>query len=137
MRITIACPAAHTPNANHLAMALGYSEADGETYSNPGYQDALGNLYACASLPVGPNFVPAATSPLVRPAWDTAEIIDMAKATQAQALVLLWQPSEIEGTTPPLASPDVILAVIGEDGPAMLGAIGLVAIPAEQGEGTV
>lgn len=130
MRLTIACPANHLESANHLAMALGYSEADRETYRNPGYQDALGNLYACASLPVGPNFVPVATSPLQRPEWDTAEVIDMTKANQAQALVRLWQPSD-EAPTPPLATPDTILAAVGEDGPAMLAAMGLTAIQQE------
>ena len=132
MRITIACPAAHTDTANHLAMALGYSEADGNTYGNANWQDAGGNLYACASLPVGSNFIDTATSPLVRPEWDTAEFIDMAAATQAQAIVRLWQPSD-DAPTPPLASPDVILAVVGEDGPAMLAAMGLVAIPQDNG----
>ena len=123
-RITIACPAAHTDDANQLAMVLGYGPADGLTYSNVGYQDALGNLYACASLPVGDSFVSTATSPLVRPEWDTEEVIDMDKAAQAQGLVLLWMPSD--GTpTPPQATPSQITAILGMDGVAAVAAMGL------------
>ena len=48
MRLTIAVPSAHIDIANHYAMALGYSEADGETYRNPSWEDADGNLYAVA-----------------------------------------------------------------------------------------
>lgn len=130
MRLTIACPIAHAINGNHLAMALGYGPADGLTYSHAGYQDAAGNRYACASLPVGDVFVTAATSPLVRPAWDNDEIVDLAKATAAQAIVRLWVPSE-DRPTPPLALPGYITAVAGEDGPAMLAAMGLFPVPME------
>jgi hypothetical protein len=132
-RITIACPAAHTDDANSLAMVLGYGPADGLTYSNVGYQDAGGNLYACASLPVGDNFVSTATSPLVRPDWDVEPYqINMAGATRAQALVVFWEPTE-ESPEPPLANPDAITAVVGEDGVAMLAAMGLTTIPQEEG----
>ena len=138
-RITIACPAAHADDANQLAMVLGYGPADGLTYSNVGYQDALGNLYACASLPVGDSFVSTATSPLVRPEWDVEPYqVNMAGATRAQALVVFWEPVTEEGgnSEPPLATPDAITAVIGEDGVAMLKAMGLVAIPSDDNDST-
>jgi hypothetical protein len=127
MIITIACPAAHTDDANQLAMVLGYGPADGLTYSNVGYQDALGNLYACASLPVGDSFVSTATSQLQRPEWDTEEVIDMAKATQAQGLVLLWTPNE-DDHYPPQANHSQITAILGMDGVAAVAAMGLTAI---------
>ena len=126
-RITIACPAAHTDDANQLAMVLGYGPADGLTYSNVGYQDALGNLYACASLPVGDSFVSTATSQLQRPEWDTEEVIDMDKAAQAQGLVLLWMPNE-DYPYPPQANPSQITAILGMDGVAAVAAMGLTAI---------
>lgn len=132
-RITIACPAAHTEDGNQLAMALGYGPADGLTYSNVGYQDALGNLYACASLPVGDSFVSTATSPLERPEWDVEPYqVNMAGATRAQALVVFWEPTE-ESPNPPLATVFTITAVAGEDGVAMLKAMGLTTIPQEEG----
>jgi len=126
-RITIACPAAHTDDANQLAMVLGYGPADGLTYSNVGYQDALGNLYACASLPVGDSFVSTATSQLQRPEWDTEEVIDMDKAAQAQGLVLLWMPNE-DYPYPPQANPSQIVATLGMGGQEAISAMGLTAI---------
>ena len=134
-RITIACPAAHANDSNQLAMVLGYGPADGLTYSNVGYQDALGNLYACASLPVGDSFVSTATSPLVRPEWDVLPYqVNMAGAKRAQALVIVWEPTE-ENLEPPLVSPNAITAVFGEDGVLMLALMGLTAIePTDNGE---
>jgi hypothetical protein len=131
MRLTIAVPQAHIDNANHFAMVLGYSEADGLTYRNPSWQDAQGNLYALASLPVSDLFVGAATSPLVRPEWDTEEVIDMAKASQAQALVLIWMPSE-ETPDAPQANPSQIVAILGMDGSGAIKAMGLTAVPQDE-----
>lgn len=131
MRLTIATPAAHIDIANHYAMVLGYSEADGETYRNTSWQDAHGNLYAVASLPVSDGFVGAATSQLQRPEWDTEEVIDMDKATQAQALVLLWVPNE-ENTAPPKAKPASITAILGMGGVDAIEGMGLTAINTEE-----
>ena len=126
MRLTIAVPSAHIDIANHYAMALGYSEADGLTYRKPSWEDADGNLYAVASLPVSDGFVGAATSPLVRPEWDGEEVIDMTKASQAQALVLLWAPNE-DDPDAPQANPAQIVAVLGMNGQAAIEAMGLTA----------
>lgn len=130
MRLTIACPAAHIDIANHYAMALGYSEADGLTYRNPSWQDAQGNLYAVASLPVSDGFVGAATSPLVRPEWDGEEVIDMTKASQAQALVTLW--TVADETDAPQANPSQITAILGMGGQAAIEAMGLTAVPQDE-----
>ncbi|MCF7725790.1 hypothetical protein [Sulfitobacter sp. M22] len=124
MRLTIAVPADHTDIANHYAMTLGYSEADGQTYRNPSWADVDGNLYALASLIIGEGFIGNATSPLPRPAWDTEEVIDMAKASQAQALVVLWTPDS-DGP-PPIAVADKITAVLGMEGIEAVAAMGLV-----------
>ncbi|MEH6505029.1 MAG: hypothetical protein V7786_02050 [Sulfitobacter litoralis] len=121
MRLTIAVPVAHVENANHYAMALGYSEADGLTYGAANWEDAAGNLYAVASVLTGAGFVENATSALPRPAWDTESVIDLAKATQAQALVVLWAGVG----TPPLASPDQITAIAGMEGRDAVEAMGL------------
>lgn len=128
MRLTIACPAAHIDIANHYAMTLGHSAADGLTYRDPSWQDAQGNLYAVASLPVSDGFVTTATSALVRPEWDSEEIIDMTKASQAQALVTLWMPNE-DDPYPPQANPAQIVAILGMDGSEAIEAMGLVSVP--------
>ena len=44
IRITVACPEALIADANHLAMVLAQGPEDGETYGQPGWQDAEGNL---------------------------------------------------------------------------------------------
>lgn len=123
MRITIACPAAHTADANHLAMALGYSTADDQTYGTPQWQDADGNLYAVASLDVSPLFVHAAVSPLQRPEWDTTDVVDMASASKAQARIVIW--GLTDGEAAPVATTDVILAMFHPDPLAALALAGL------------
>ena len=127
MRLTIATPAEYADIANHYAMVLGYSQADANTYSNKSWQDTQGNLYTCASLPVGVNFVTNATSALVRPEWDTEGIIDMTKAAQAQALVLLWVPND-QDPYPPRATPAQIVAILGMDGLDAIDAMGLTTV---------
>ena len=88
MRITIACPEALRDDANNLAMVLGYRPDDAETYVGLNWQDAGGNLYACASLIVSDAFTTAAQSGLQRPAWDTDSHVNMAGANRAQAALV-------------------------------------------------
>ena len=122
MRVTAACPEALIEDANHLAMCLAFSEADGETYRTPcGCQDAAGNRYACASFEARDEWLTAAQSPLQRPEWDTASIIDMAAAARAQAALVFT-------LTPVSASPTKLTAVGGMDGADAVAAMGLAAI---------
>jgi len=118
MRITIACPDALRDDANNLAMVLGYRPDDAETYVALNWQDAGGNLYACASLIVSDAFTTAAQSGLQRPAWDTDNIIDMAGANRAQAALVV-------SLTPVAAMPDKLTACVGDDALAVLAAMGL------------
>ena len=76
LRLTIACPDALQDDANNLAMALGYRPDDAGTYVGLNWQDADGNLYACASLIVSDTFVSTAQSTLSRPVWDVDNIKD-------------------------------------------------------------
>ena len=123
-RMTFACPAAHVADANNLAMVLAYSEADALTYRDAAWRDAAGNLYAVASsMVVVAGFVANATSPLVRPGWDTTGVIDMDAAARAQALVLLADPADT--VTDWSARPDRLLAYPHEDVGAALAALGV------------
>lgn len=128
MRLTIAVPEQHREDANNLAVVLGYGPADGQTYREPAWQDASGNLYSAASLDVSEAFFTSALAPLSRPAWDEAPYtVNMAGANRAQALVVVWT-----GEGPlPQATPDVITAVAGDNGPAALAAMGLSPIEQE------
>ena len=118
MRLTIACPAAWRPDANHFAMALGYGPADAETYVPLTWQDTAGNLYAVASLPVSDTFTTAAQSGLQRPSWDTDSHVNMDAARRAQAALVF-------SLTPVTAMPDKLTACVGDDALATLAAMGL------------
>lgn len=124
MTLTIATPSAHIADANHLAMVLAYGPADGLTYRTAQWQDAAGNLYSCASAEVSSNFIANSQATLARPAWDVEPyVIDMAGATNAQSLVVLWMDGS--ATTSPLATPGAITAIAGMDGLAALALMGL------------
>ena len=122
IRITIACPAAHIEAANQLARCIGYTEADGLTYGEAGWQDSEGNRYALASTLASPAFLTTATSPLIQPPWGA----DMAAAAQAQALVAVFGIAEDEGS--PLAQPDRITAIVMDDPQVAIAMLGLVRV---------
>ena len=118
MRLTIACPDVLRDDANQLAMVLGFGVQDALTYVALNWQDADGNLYACASLPVSDTFTTTAQTALQRPVWDTDNTVNMAGANHAQA-ALVFSP------VPVLALPDKLTACVGDDALATLAAMGL------------
>ena len=118
MRLTIACPDALRDDANNLAMVLGFGPSDAKTYVVLNWQDAGGNLYACASLPVSDTFTTTAQTALQRPSWDIDNIIDMDAARRAQAALVF-------SLTPVTAMPDKLTACAGDDALATLAAMGL------------
>ena len=101
-RATIAAPAAHIPDANQLALALGESSADDRTFSTASYKDEQGNLYAVGSTVAKPIFAQLAGQPLQAP--DHSPDMDLAAATRSQALL------QINGGK---ATPDVIAVILG------------------------
>lgn len=131
-RITAAVENSLRSKANHLAMVLGRSEADGRTYSGLGWQDDQGNLYAAASFEVPSEWITAAQSQLVRPAWDVPNeqgnyVINMTWASEAQAAMVFWSG---QGSIPQ-ADPAILVAVGGMSGPGALEAMGLTRVPSE------
>ena len=100
-RATIAAPAAHIPDANQLALALGESAADDQTFGAATYQDDEGNLYAVCSTVAKPIFAQLAGQPLQAP--NHAPGVDLEAATRAQALL------QINGG---IATPDVIAVIL-------------------------
>jgi hypothetical protein len=117
-RITAAAPEALLYECNQLAMCLAYSVADNLTYTGLNWQDSSGNLYAAASWEASDAWVESASQPLVRPAWDVDEFIDMDAAEAAQAVLVF-------STEPVLAVPDKLTALSGPDAVAALGLMGL------------
>jgi len=117
-RITAAAPEALVYSANQFAMCLGYSLADGLTFSNLNWQDANGGLYGCASWEASEEWLGKAQEPLERPSWDVDEVIDMVAAGKAQAALVV-------STEPLLASPSNLTAINGMDGLTAIAAMGL------------
>ena len=120
-RATIATALAHIPDANQLALCLGESSADVQTFTTASCQDASGNLYAVASTVTKPIFAEMAGQPLQAP--EHAPDMDLAAATRAQALL------QINGG---IATPDVIAVILGdrlESAQDHIAALGLISIP--------
>ena len=118
MRITVSCPQALIARGNQLAMCLAFSEADSRTYGLPNWQDTNGDLYAAASFVALEHWILFAQSPLVRPDWDTDQIIDMDAAAEAQAAL-------VYSTEAIAASPNALTAIGGMEGIEALAAMGL------------
>ena len=122
-KATIAAPAAYIPDANQLALCLGESSADDQTFNASNYKDAQGNLYAVASTVAKPIFAEMAGQPLKAP--DHASNMDLAAATSAQALL------QINNGT---ANPDVIAVILGdrlESAQDHIAALGLSLVPSD------
>jgi len=102
-RATIAAPAAHLPDANQLALCLGESSADDQTFTAASYQDEQGNLYAVCSTVAKPVFAELAGQRLQAP--DHAPDMDLAPATRAQELLQI---------NSGIATPDVIAVILGD-----------------------
>jgi ornithine carbamoyltransferase len=124
MRITVACPAGLVDDANSFAMVMAEGPADAQTYGEPGWQDAQGNLYSAASFVTSDEWVAAAQSALTRPSWDVQPYtVNMTGAERAQAAVVFWHPDM--GGSAPQAAPDALTAIAHDDGPEALAMMGL------------
>lgn len=124
IRITAAASETILAAANQYAMVIGLSEAEEDTYIGLNWQDAQGNLYAATSFLVRPEWLQAAQAPLVRPAWDTGNVIDMALAVTGQAALRF-------SLSPIVASPSQITAIGGMDSLDAMAAMGLTIIDAQ------
>ena len=127
-RLTVACCTTMRDDASHLAMCLGQSHADAQTYVNAGWQDADGNLYAAASF-LSESMTQDPQQSLTRPEWDTEPYtVNMTGAARAQAALVIW---DGEGDIPQ-AAPGQIAVVGGMAGPDALAAMGLTIVPDDE-----
>lgn len=125
MRVTIFVPAAMVADTNQLALCLGLSAADAETFGGADWQDADGNLYAVASTMAKATFPTAAAALLAAP--DFAPDMDITAASRAQAALVLHDPA-----APLPVSPRRILAVIHDDTAVARALAGITAAGASQ-----
>lgn len=92
-RATIAVPEPLIEKANHLALIMGESAADINTFTTANYEDAVGNKYAVCSTAVTDTFVNHATSGELRPSPSFAE--EANRQWAAEAYATLGQPNGI------------------------------------------
>jgi len=115
MRVTIATPAALRDAANQLALATGLTSFDVQTFREPQWEDAAGNLYSLSSGVVSDLYPQIAASDLT--ALCEASGADQTLAEAAQSVVVVWAPDldpdtgELT-TQPPQAKPTTIVAII-------------------------
>ena len=124
--VTIAVPSALISDANQLALALGESASDDQTFTAANWQDSSGNLYAVCSTVAKPVFVELASQPLKAP--DHAPDVDLEAATRAQALVSINDKP---------AGSSRIAVILGdrlESAKYHIAALGLEAVPYEEDE---
>lgn len=85
--LAVICPVSIKNDANQLAATLGLSMSELETFTAPTYEDADGDAYCISFGGVSSTFKLAVQQPLVRPEYDTEEVIDLAAASNAQSLL--------------------------------------------------
>ena len=123
-RATIAVSEAHIADGNQLALCLGESAADDQTFGTARYQDSSGNLYSVCSTVAKPIFAQLAGQALQAP--DHAPEMDINAATQAQAMLSI-------NDLP--AAPDIIAVVIGgrlDSAQDHIETLGLTSVPMEE-----
>ena len=98
-RITLACPESLMPQANQLALIVGESVHDDQTFTAARYEDASGNKFAVCSLVATEGFlaIPGTGLP---PSPSYAEDADRTGAQQALDSLTVWISPE-EPSSPP------------------------------------
>ena len=130
-RLNACVPQSMMEPANHLAVSIGEAAGDFYSFVNADWQDAKGNLYAIISAQVTPLLFQYAVSPLERRDFAPEEW-SLQLATEAQAAVSIWfGPTEAQPAIP-LAGPDTILGVVGDDPLPIFAAVGLTKLPDEE-----
>jgi len=119
MIITAAIPAALVDDANDLAMCLGTSLADGDTFRGLNWVDGQGNLYAAAAFERSDDWIEQVAVTLVRPEWDSDKSVNVTGANRAQDVWIFSMDAVPAG-------PAVITVRGGVEGLTALAEMGLV-----------
>lgn len=96
-RITLIVPEQYMDIANHLALIMGESAEDINTFTSAEWQDAAGNLYDVCSALSKPVVLSALTKGLPNPLPSHAAAADVTKAQQALDLIELHDVGVLAG----------------------------------------
>ncbi len=102
LRATIATPVTMLADCNALAVCLGESAGDINTFTQATHTDDAGNEYAVASTVAKPRFEEMSHEPMAAPSY--APDVDLEAASRAQALLSVND----------RATPDRVAAIIGD-----------------------
>jgi hypothetical protein len=117
-RLTLAVPESLMDAANNLALIMGESDSDINTFTTATWQDESGNLYAACSAVSKPAVVNALSTGLPDPLPSHAENADVALAQQALDAIVVFDVGVLVDT-------DIIVLAIDNDPVTALTEMGL------------
>jgi hypothetical protein len=123
-RLTMAVPESLMDASNNLALIMGRSTVDINTFTQTSWQDASGNLYAVCSAVSKPVVVNALYTGLPDPLPAHAENADVTLAQQALDAIVVFD-------TGVLADTDIIVLAIDDDPLTALAEMGLTRVEVE------
>lgn len=124
-RMTLAVPESLIPQANQLALIVGESADDVNTFTKASYQDAEGNKYAACSTVIKPIVLSLLDTPLTDSPLQ-AEGADVEQAQAALDKVVVYSGSE-------KASADNIMCAINYDPLEFFASIGMFLTNTDEG----
>lgn len=131
-RLTLSVPEALVPQANQLALIVGESAADANTFAQANWQDEQGNLYAVCSTVAKPVVTSLLGTTLKADNLPPhAEGADLAAAQQAMDAIVVYQPYN-EQTPATQADPTHIVLAIDYAPIAALKQMGLTQVPTNE-----
>lgn len=113
-RMTVIVPELMIPQANQLALIVGESADDVNTFIQTSYQDKEGNLYAVCSTVIKPIVLSLLDTPLVDSPLK-AEEADLVLAQQAMDKVIMYEQGVIATTDHIYVGIDIAPFVFFED----------------------
>lgn len=96
-RMSLAVPQTLMPQANQLALIVGESEHDNETFTHANWQDANDNLYAVCSTVIKPIVLSLVDTPLADSPLQTKGA-DLSLAQQALDKVVMYKQGDKAST---------------------------------------
>lgn len=124
-RITLVVPENYIESANQLALIMGESSADVETFTIADWRDHEGNAYAVCSTVCKPVVINALHGGLPNPLPNHASDADVSKAQRALDMIVQYEVGV-------KASPEYIVLAIDYEPHKVFDAVGLLVVSREE-----